>query len=416
MKITMIDSRLTNCKQIKEFLSGAKDIVFSFGNKKEKYIWIKELLDRVQFRKLGKTERGLIRSYVQKITGYSHAQLSRLFILYVSGKILLNSSSTCKAFPVVYTRSDVLLLCKTDNAHSRLNACATKKILIREYQKFGKKEYENISKISISHIYNLRKVKVYKKSSLTFTKTQAVARAIGERRKPQPDGKPGYIRVDSVHQGDSEKAKGVYHINSTDEVTQWEIVASVEKLSVAYLEPILILLLDQYPFVIHEFHADNGSEYINHMVAELLNKLLIKLTKGRSRHCNDNALAEGKNGSVVRKHMGYFYINQKYAPAINEFYQKYFNPYLNYHRPCGYATNIVDKNGKVKKVYKQEDYMNPYEKLKSLPSSALYLKPGVTFEQLDKIAYQHSDNEFAEIMEYEKQKLFDKIVMKPSDF
>jgi hypothetical protein len=98
--------------------------------------------------------------------------------------------------------------------------------------------------------------------------------------------------------------KGVYHINAVDEVTQWEIVGSVEQISEAFLLPMLKEMLAQFPFRIRGFHSDNGSEYINHLVAELLGKLLIEQTKSRPRHSNDNGLAESKNGAVVRKHMG----------------------------------------------------------------------------------------------------------------
>jgi len=45
--------------------------------------------------------------------------------------------------------------------------------------------------------------------------------------------------VDTVPQGDTENAKGVYHIHAVDEITQWEIAASVERISEAYLEPVL---------------------------------------------------------------------------------------------------------------------------------------------------------------------------------
>lgn len=175
-----------------------------------------------------------------------------------------------------------------------------------------------------------------------------------------------------------------------------------------------MLIINQYPFHIFEFHADNGSEYINHVVAKLLNKLLIKLTKSRSRHCNDNALVECKNGAVIRKHMGYFYINQKYAPEINDFYMKYFNPYLNYHRPSGFASLKTNKLGKQKKAYNL--YQTPYEALKGITEADNFLKPEISFEKLDKIAYRYSDNEFAEIMEKEKQKLFKKIKVNPIDF
>lgn len=220
--------------------------------------------------------------------------------------------------------------------------------------------------------------------------------------------------MDTVHQGDTDNAKGVYHINAVDEVTQWEVVASVEKISEAYLEPILQLTIEQFPFVVIEFHADNGSEYINRTIAHLLNKLLIQLTKSRSRQCNDNALVECKNGAVVRKHMGYFYIHQKYTPAINTFYMTTFNPYLNLHRPCGFATVVTDTRGKQKKVYKT--YLTPYAAFKRITDAKKYLKKGITFAQLDALAKQYSDNQFAEKMDREKRLLFDTIGLKPTDF
>jgi len=222
--------------------------------------------------------------------------------------------------------------------------------------------------------------------------------------KPETRGKPGYLRVDSVHQGDYEKKKGVYHINIVDEILQWEILGCVEKISEYFLSPLLEDLIAQFPFTIINFHSDNGSEFINKIVAKLLNKLLIRQTKSRARHCNDNALAECKNGAVIRKNIGYIHIPQKFAPAINQFYKQYLNIYLNYHRPCGYATVITDKKGKQKKIY--NTYQTPYERFKSLPNAKQYLKSGITFEILDRIAYQKSDNEFAEEMQKAKDELF----------
>ena len=414
MNITMIDSRLSNFNQLETFLGGTKEISFeSLNSKREKYNWIREILVRFDFRNLKKKERGVVRKYIKKISGYSDSQMTRLIKRYFKGKLIWRTYNK-NIFPTKYTPEDIALLVKTDNAHSCLNGWATKKILTREYKEFKKEDYEIIKDISVAHIYNLRRTRQYQSPALSLTKTQAVKRNIGERRKPTPNGAPGYIRVDTVHQGDSEEKKGVYHINSVDEVTQWEIAAAVEKISEAFLEPILKIIIEQYPFVIVEFHADNGSEYINKVVVALLNKLLIKLTKSRSRKCNDNALVESKNGSVIRKHMGYFYINQKYAPDINDFYVKYFNTYLNFHRPCGFATLKTDKKGKQKKVYNL--YQTHYEALKGITGAGQFLKPGISFEKLDKISEEYSDNEFATIMEKEKQKLFRKIKVNPVDF
>jgi transposase InsO family protein len=154
-----------------------------------------------------------------------------------------------------------------------------------------------------------------------------------------------------VHQGDLDKKKSVYHINAVDEVTQFEVVCSVEKISKRYLISALTRMLAAFsfsfsfpfPFVIKRFHSDNGSEYINKHVCSLLDKLHIELIKSRSRHSNDNALAESKNASIVRKQFGYQHIPQKWAPLMNEFNLKYLYPYINYHRPCFFPKVITDE-------------------------------------------------------------------------
>lgn len=408
----MENSRLVNFIQIKDFLQGTNAVAFSVISKKEKYKFIKETFDQFKYTTLSKKQKGLVKRYVRKVTGYSTAQVTRVVAKSFYGNPY-RSDYKRHIFSKKYTPADILLLIKTDNLHGRLNGVATRNILQREYIDFGKEEYKRISGISVSHIYNLRKTKRYVFSTLTYTKTNPVKRSIGERRKPEPNGKPGYIRVDSVHQGDSAKEKGVYYINSVDEVTQWQIVLATEKISEAYLLPIIEMLLEQYPFKIIEFHTDNGSEYINQYLIKLLNKLLIRLTKSRSRKTNDNALCESKN-NIIRKHMGYFYINQKYAPTINEFMVTTFNPYLNFHKPCGFATITTDKKGKEKKKY--DVYQNPYQKLVGIKDFEKYLKKDVTREQLRKIAYCMSDNDYALIMQEKKEKLFTEIGLDPFNF
>src|ERR1017187_1680709 len=220
--------------------------------------------------------------------------------------------------------------------------------------------------------------------------------AIGERRCPDPRGQPGYLRVDTVHQGDQDGRKGVYHINAVDTVTQWEVVGCTAKISERYLIPVLEAILHKFPFRILGFHADNGSEYINGDVARLLEKLRAEFTKSRAYRTQDNALVEGKNGAVIRKHMGYQHIGGEHAEAIQKYYTAHLNPYLNYHRPCGFATVKVNQKGKRKRVYRIEDYATPYAKLKLIPQAEQYLKAEVTWEKLDRLAGSASDTEFAQ--------------------
>ena len=133
----------------------------------------------------------------------------------------------------------------------------------------------------MAHIYNLRKSRAYREKRISYQKTRPVQVAIGERRRPDPQGRPGYLRIDTVHQGDLEGVKGLYHINAVDEVTQWQVVGATAHISEAWLIPVLEAMLRQCPFPIRGLQSDNGSESINRVVASLLNKLLIEQTKSR---------------------------------------------------------------------------------------------------------------------------------------
>lgn len=408
MTIKMNDSHIVSIAQLKEFSKLHQGISFESTNKKERNEWIENALLKFKYFKLKKKHRHVVKKYIAKMTGLSNSQIKKLIAKKKRFGKIFTTSTRHHCFPKRYTPQDIALLIKTDNLHLRLAGPATKEILQREYKIFHDQTYKNISRISSSHIYNLRDTNQYKSHTLTVKKTNPAGVKIGERRKPDPESRPGFLRVDSVHQGDLDKEKGVYHINIVDEILQWEIVGCVEGISEYFLEPLLEDLLAQFPFVILNFHSDNGSEYINKIVATLLNKLLIRQTKSRSHHSGDNALAECKNGWVIRKHIGYSHIPKKYAPLINQFYKEYLNPYLNFHRPCGFATIIEDpkKKGKWKKIYKT--YLTPYQKLKSLLDGGKYLKPKITFEKLDEFANEKSDNEFAALMQKEKQELFNK--------
>ncbi len=170
----------------------------------------------------------------------------------------------------------------------------------------------------MAQLYRLRKSRRYREQHITYQPTRPTKVSIGERRRPEPNGRPGFLRVDTVHQGDLDGSKGGYHINAVDEVTQWHVVGASAQISEAWLIPVLEAMLVQFPFRILGFHSDNGSEFIHHTVAKLLKKLLIEQTKSRPRHSNDNGLAEAKNGAVIRKHMGYRHIAAQQA-AIEAF-------------------------------------------------------------------------------------------------
>jgi hypothetical protein len=171
---------------------------------------------------------------------------------------------------------------------------------------------------------------------------------IGMTRIPTND-QPGYIRIDSVHQGDQDKRKGIYHINAVDAVTQFQVIVTVERTSEVFMLTAIQQILEAFPFEILGFNANNGSEYINDTIAALLDKLLIEFTISRPTRSNDNALVKSKNGSVVRKLYGYEHIPQHRASQFSAFNQTQVYRYVNFHRPCYFPTTVIDNKGKERK-------------------------------------------------------------------
>ncbi len=336
------------------------------------------------------------------------AQITRLIARWRERGVIEPRTARRYRFPQRYTNDDILLLATTDGAHEGLSAPAIRRILQREFKVHGQANDERLASISASHIYNLRRTRIYREQRVHHTKTRASAVAIGERRKPEPRGRPGFLRVDAVHQGDSGSRKGIYHINAVDTVTQWQNVGCCETISEAHFIPVLEAILHQFPYRILGFHSDNGSEFINYQVEKLLNKLLVgEFTKSRANRTTDNALVEGKNGAVVRKHIGHAPIAARHAEALQRFYTADFNPYLNYHRPCGFATVELADNGKRRRRYRLEDYRTPYEKLLSLNDWESCLKEGISALSLQQQALRMSDTECALRMQQRKRKLLD---------
>jgi transposase InsO family protein len=407
MVIDMNDEQLHTLAELQAFLDGTVAVDFAVAAD-ARYDFIARTVRRFGYGRLKRADKGVVLRFLERVSGYSRQQLTRLVKRGAERHPLIKRYRASRtSFARTYTSADVLLLAHTDTLHGTLSGLATKKLMERAYDMFGDTRYERLATISVAHLYNLRQRAGYERHRQVWTRTRPVMIPIGERRAPAPNNQPGYLRVDSVHQGDRDGVKGVYHINTVDCVTQYEGVATCERISEAFLIPVLEALLQSFPFVIKGFHSDNGSEYINHHVAKLLNKLLIEeQTKSRARHSNDNAQAESKNGSIVRKHLGYSHIPQRFASLTNAFCRNHLNPYLNFHRPCLFAETIIDAKGRSRKRYPYHLMMTPYEKLKSLHSAEQFLKPGITFQQLDAQAHAISDNDAAQRMNDARAILF----------
>ena len=404
--------RLRTMEQLRAFVEGNEAVDFQPESRDEAYGFVRDTLDRFGYRGLGKRDKGVVLRFLVAATGISRQQMERLVRQWRETGSVRDRRGGGRGRPFArrYTAADIRRLAEVDEAYDQMSGLATRKVLRRQFEVFGEADYERLAAISNGHVYNLRGSPTYRAARTAWTKTKGAGVNIGLRRAPEPEGMPGHVRVDTVHQGDRDGVKGIYLINLVDEVTQFEFVGAVAGISERFLVPLLEGLLRSFPFPIFGFHADNGSEYINHRVAALLDKLRVeRFTKSRARRSNDNALVEGKNANVVRKWFGHDHIPQRFAPEVNRFAQGTLSPFLNFHRPCLFATEYRDGNGRIRRKYLAADVMTPYERLRSLPGAARFLRPGIGFALLDAVAAAETDLEAARRVQAERRALFRRI-------
>ena len=409
MIVTLRTERIRTLDQIRAFLDGSEPTDFRFAGRDSAYDFVRRTLVRFEFHGLKRDEKGLVKRFIEKVTGYSRAQITRLVKQHrrTGGIRDHRKKPPAKPFPCRYTPYDAALLAEVDEAFGQLSGPATKVVLWRMYHVYGDRRFKRLAGISNGHIYNLRKSRAYRTGRLTFRETRSTPVGFGVRRKPRPDGKPGFLRVDTVHLGDLGGRKGAYVINVVDEVTQFQHLGAVPRITQHYMVPVLKDLISAFPFTVKAFHADNGSEYINREVADLLNRLHIPtFTKSRPRRSNDNALVESKNGSIVRRWLGHIHVSHDLVPQLDAFLRDSLCPLLNFHRPCLFPTEVTSASGRVRKTYRQDDVATPYQHFRSLAGAEDFLRPGVTFEALDQLASATSDLDAAKGVQRARDALF----------
>ena len=261
MIVTLQTERVRTLDQVRAFVEGSKAVDFTGADRESVYEFVRRALVRLDYAGLGKSDKGLVRRYLAKVTGLSRAQLTRLIGQHRETGRIKDRRGGAPAHPFErrYTRADIRLLAAVDAAMGQMSGPATRALMRRQYEVFGDERFERLAGLSNGHLYNLRRSATYQRRRTVVAKTRATHNAIGQRRKPRPDGQPGYVRVDTVHQGDQDGAKGVYHVNMVDDVTQFQFVGTVQAISERFLLPVLEGLIEAFPFVIQGIHADNAS-------------------------------------------------------------------------------------------------------------------------------------------------------------
>jgi len=195
-------------EQIRAFLKSSEEVEFKARDRGDVYAWVCQALHQQRYRELKRRSRGLVRRYLEKLTGLSRAQITRLIAMYMEGKPVQPKLYRRRRFPQRYTQEDIVLLAATDEAHETPSGPAMRKILERAYYDFRESKYRRLAELSVAQMYRLRKSRTYRQRRVAYQPTRPTQVAIGERRRPEPDGRPGYLRVDTVHQGDLNGVKG----------------------------------------------------------------------------------------------------------------------------------------------------------------------------------------------------------------
>ena len=398
----------TSWEDIQRFLDGNAEGAALVPDRKQAYQHIGRVLGRFSYGYQGKSEKGLVKRYLERTTGLSRAQLTRLVKRYLAcGELTQGRRGEGRRFPSRYRPEDIELLAETDELHGRLSGPATLLLLRRAWVVFGDARFERLAALSNGHLYNLRRSRTYGQRLDAQQNTRQAQVRTPKPRRLQPGRRPGYLQVHSARQSDSDPIKGVYQIYLVDEVTQFKCVGSAELISELDLLPVLESLPEAFPFRILGLHAGKGSKFITRQVAQLLEKLRVEqCTKARPQRSDDNAPVESEKGTVIHQPPSCGHIAGQHAQQLHALNRDVLSPYLNYHRPCYFDCEQVDAKDQPRKAYRRKKVMTPYEKLKSLPGAEGFLRAGIDFAKLDALAFQHSDNEAARRLNQAREELF----------
>ena len=192
MKTIMKLEDLGSVSQLADFLSGTHSVAFTvLCGKDDRYQWIQGELVKFHYLPLSNQDKGIVIRYLMKISGYSRQQITRLINQYRKTGQLQCRHRAVSGFKTKYSERDIRLLAAMDTRHETPCGHAIKKLCERAYLIFGETDYARLSTISVSHLYNLRKSTTYIRQRRNFEKTRSRSSNIAERRKPQPDEKPG---------------------------------------------------------------------------------------------------------------------------------------------------------------------------------------------------------------------------------
>lgn len=109
MNISVHEAEKLSLEAIGRFVEASEEIRFEGANRRQVYGWVEGVLVQQEYLQQGKAARGLLRRYIEKITGLSRAQVTRLITRYQAGGRIQPTVYRRQRFPQRYTRADIEL-------------------------------------------------------------------------------------------------------------------------------------------------------------------------------------------------------------------------------------------------------------------------------------------------------------------
>ena len=249
MIVRLDTQRLQTLDQIREFLADSRPLDLQPQTRAEAYAFVAETLERFDYARQGKADKGLLRRFLVRVAGLSRAQVTRLLRQHRTTGAIADRRGPRRPFPRRYTKADIGRSPKSTPSTAP-SPVPTRQLCIRALHVFGDHRFEHLAAISNGSLQPGHSTSYRRRRGTMPATTRPVHIAIGERRRPRPAGQPGYLRVDTVHQGDLDGIKGLYHLNLVDEVTQFQFV--LERIETPCLAPVLEALLRAFPFTVRD--------------------------------------------------------------------------------------------------------------------------------------------------------------------
>lgn len=337
--------QIRSLEQVRDVVSGLVALKLPPRQDDElRYRWIDTALQGMQYRELARSERGLVLNYLQRLTGYSRAQVNRLVARWMSGQALAKQHGRPEhAFERRYQAADIALLAEADGALGRLPGAATVSVLRRQRDQFGDGRLASLASISVSQLYLLRRSPEYLAAAVPSDDLVPPHHLpVGVRRTPQPDLAPGHLRVESVDEGD---VPGSWQVCVVDVATRWRVRVDWPSSAddVCMRKPALARLMRQLPF--------------------------------RPLAC---AAAEGGDQRCRQVAAGIESVRAAAAVTQDPLELDPWSLFVNLHRPCALPVTPAPDPA----AARAHQVLTPLEALLARPAAESCLRPGVTLASL----------------------------------